>query len=175
MSMWVILALTFSSQESSAPRVRSADPKILTLIDAGRSHSATFRSLIAMLNESDVIVYIEPKLTRQALSGYLAHRVFAQGRYRYLRIAIETAGSERRLVSLLAHELQHAVEVARAPEARDSESVERLFRRLAVNFGCGWTNCFETKAARDVERLVEKEFARSRPVTRRVKKDASIP
>jgi hypothetical protein len=113
-----------------------------------------------MLNESDVIVYIEPKLTRQVLRGYLVHRVFTQGQYRYLRIAIETAGSERRLVSLLAHELQHAVEVARAPEVRDSESIERLFRRLAVNFGCGWANCFETEAAREVERLVEKEFGR---------------
>jgi hypothetical protein len=158
MFTFVILALTISTQESSASHVRSTDPKILTLIDAGLSRSATFRSLIAMLNESDVIVHIEPKLRRQALAGYLAHHVVTGGRYRYLRIFIDIAGSERRLVSLLAHELQHAVEVADAPEARDAESIERLFKRLAIRFGCA-TNCFETKAAIDVEYLVEKEFA----------------
>jgi hypothetical protein len=158
MFAFVILALMLSTEES-ARHVRSTDPKILTLIDTGLSRSATFRSLIAMLNESDVIVYVEPKLTRQALSGYLSHGVVARGEYRYLRIAVEIAGSERRLVSLLAHELQHAVEVARAPEARDSEGIERLFRRIAFKFGCEGT-CFETRAANDVARLVEKEFGR---------------
>jgi hypothetical protein len=157
MFTFVILALAITTQESSASHVRSTDPKIVTLIDAGLSRSATFRSLIAMLNESDVIVHIEPKLRRQALAAYLAHHVVARGRYRYLRIFIEIAGSERRLVALLAHELQHAVEVARAPEARDPESIERLFKQLAIRFGCA-TNCFETKAAIDVEYLVEKEF-----------------
>lgn len=155
----MILALTISTQASSASHVRSTDPKILTLIDAGISRSAAFRNLIAMLNESDVIVYIEPKLTRQGLAGYLSHHVVARGQYRYLRIVIEIAGSERRLVSLLAHELQHAVEVARAPEARDSESIERLFSRLAIKFGCG-ISCFETKAAMHVEHVVEKEFGK---------------
>jgi hypothetical protein len=158
MFTFVILALMFSVPESSAPHVRATDPKILTLIDAGISDSATFESLIAMLIESDVIVYIEPKLIRHVLSGYLPHNVVAQRQSRYLRIAVEIAGSERRLASLLAHELQHAVEVARAPEARDSDSIEPLFRRLAVKSGCVGTNCFETKVARDVEHFVEKEF-----------------
>jgi hypothetical protein len=160
MFTFVILALAISTQDTSASHVRSADPKILTLIDAGLARSETFRSLIAMLNESDVIVYIEPKLVREGVSGYLAHRVVAQGQHRYLRIAVDMAGSERRLVSRIAHELQHAVEVARAPEARDSESIERLFRQLALQFGCGWTTCFETRAALAVGRLVEKEFGR---------------
>ena len=98
----------------------------MTLIDAGISGSATFRRLIVTLNDSDVIVYIEPIRTRQPLRGYLAHNIVARGQYRYLRIAVEIAGSERRLVSLLAHELQHAVEVAHAPEVRDPESLERF-------------------------------------------------
>jgi hypothetical protein len=161
MLMFIVLALSLTSQESISPHVRTTDPRILALVDAGISGSATFRGLIATLNESDVIVYIESNHTRQALGGYLAHNIVSQGQYRYLRIAIDIAGSERRLVSLLAHELQHAVEVAQAPDARDSESLDRLFSRLAITFGCGGTSCFETQAAKDVERRVTKELSDS--------------
>jgi len=125
----------------STRHVLATDSRVLTLIDAGISGSATFRGLVAILNKSDVIVYVEPNLTRQTLGGYLVHNIVAQGRFRYLRIAIEIAGSERRLVSLLAHELQHAVEVAQTPEARDPKSLEQLFKRLAIPFGCGSATC----------------------------------
>jgi len=158
MCTFMILALAMTTQDPSARHVRATEAKILTLIDAGVSGSATFRGLIATLNESDVIVYIEPKLTRQALGGYLAHNVVAQGQYRYLRISVDISGAERRLVSLLAHELQHAVEVAHAPDARDAESLERLFGRFAIKFGCGGTTCVETQAAKDVEHIVREEL-----------------
>ena len=155
----MMLSLALTAQDSPERHVRATTPRILELIDAGLSRSETFRRLVATLNESDVIVYIEPKLTHQALGGYLAHNVVAQGNYRYLHIAVQTQGSERRLVSLLAHELQHAVEVAQAPEARDAESLERTFSRLAVMFGCGGTTCYETQAAKNVEHIVNEEFA----------------
>ena len=62
MGLLMVLALALATQESAPPRnVRTVDSKILALIDAGISGSATFRGLIATLNESDVIVYIAPK------------------------------------------------------------------------------------------------------------------
>jgi hypothetical protein len=115
--------------------------------------------LIETLNQSDVIVYIEPNVARHALSGYLVHNIVARGQYRYLRIAAAIAGSERRLVSLLAHELQHAVEVANAPYARDPESLGRLFDRVAITFGCGSSGCVETQTAMDVQYIVEEELS----------------
>jgi len=159
MLTFLLLTLAITTEESSARHVRSTDARILTLIDAGISCSATFRSLIATLNVSDVIVYIEPNLTRPTLGGYLAHSMVAKGQYRYLRIAVSIAGSERRLVSLVAHELQHAVEVAQAPDVRDQESLERLFSRRAIAFGCGGTSCFETRAAQSVDQRVKEELA----------------
>ena len=167
MSLLMVLALALATQESAPPRnVRTVDSKILALIDAGISGSATFRGLIATLNESDVIVYIAPKLSRHALGGYFAHHVVSRGQFRYVRIAVDIAGAEHRLVAVLAHELQHAVEVAQAPDARDAQSVERLFSRLAVAFGCGASNCFETKAAMDVQEMVSAELAATRRSTR---------
>jgi hypothetical protein len=143
--------------------VRTTDPKVLVLIDAGLSRSATFRRLVDILNESDVIVYVERKRGRQALGGYLAHNIVTRGEYRYLRIAVETQGAQRRLVSLLGHELQHAVEVAQSPDVRDAKSLERMFDRLALEFGCGGTTCSETPGAKDIEHIVSEEFAAPPP------------
>ena len=159
MVVFMVLALALTTQESAPLHVRTADSNVLALIDAGISGSATFRGLIATLNESDVIVYIAPKLTRNTLGGYLAHNIVSQGQHRYLRIAVDIAGTKHHLVSLLAHELQHAVEVAQAPDARDAQSLERLFSRLAVGFGCGGSGCFETRAAKAIQKIVRAELA----------------
>jgi hypothetical protein len=50
------------------------------------------------------------------------------------------------------------VEVAQAPDARDAQSLERLFSRLTIAFGCAGSHCFETRAARDVEHIVKEEL-----------------
>lgn len=157
--MLLALAVTAQDSTSSSRRhVRASEPRILALLETGLSRSETLRRLVATLDESDVIVYVDPKVTRPALGGYLAHNIAIAGAYRYLHVAIDTAGAQDRLISLLAHELQHAVEVAQSPEARDPESLERVFNRLAVKFGCGGTSCSETQAARDVEYIVSTEL-----------------
>ena len=147
-----------TAQEPSRRHVRATERKILELIDEGVARSPTFRRLVETLNASDVIVYVDPKQTRQALGGYLAHNIVARGGYRYLHIAVEIRGADRRLVALLAHELQHAVEVAQDPDARDEDGLERLFARLALTFGCGGTSCSETLAAKEVEDAVGDEL-----------------
>jgi hypothetical protein len=80
------------------------------------------------------------------------------GGHRSLHVALEIHGAERRLVALIAHELQHAVEVAQDPHAHDAESLERLFASLAVSFDCGATSCSETQTAKDVETAVSAEL-----------------
>ena len=150
----MVLSAVLTAQDPAAHHVRTNDPKAFALFASGMSKSSTFRRLVAALDASDVIVYVEPKTTRQALGGYLAHNITVAGAYRYLHVAIETHGSSGRLVPLLAHELQHAVEVASDPAARDERSLERLFESLAITFGCGGTTCSETQAAKDVETAV---------------------
>jgi hypothetical protein len=159
--MFLILLVILAEPAPAAPtpHVRSTDARVLALIESGLTRSAAFRSMVMALDRSDVIVYIESKQARQQLGGYLRHGVVSQGGYRYLRLAVETHGSTRRLVSLLAHELRHAIAVSEAPQARDAETLERIFRELAVKFGCGSTLCYETQAASDIEHIVNNEFA----------------
>jgi hypothetical protein len=97
-------------------------------------------------------------MTHAALGGFLQNDVRASGGYRYLRIAINVQGAPGRLVPILAHELQHAVEIAHDPDARSAEAVDRLFASLAIEFGCSATNCLETQAAKDVEEAVKADL-----------------
>lgn len=152
----MLLALTVTAQDSWHRHVRATEPRILALIDAGLSRSPSFRALVATLDESDVIVYVGPKLGRPNLGGYLSHHVVSRGGYRYLRIAIETQGSHGRLVPLLAHELQHAIEIAQSPEARDANRLQLVFAGL--NVGCGSMSCYETRAAIAVQADVDREL-----------------
>jgi hypothetical protein len=157
----IMLVAALVAQETSAHHVRATEPHIAAVIAAGLSRSETFRRLMDTLDRSDVIVYVEPKLTREALGAYLAHNVVVGGSFRYLHVAMDVHGASGRIVPLLAHELQHAVEVAQDPAARDAQSVERLFNRLAIEFGCGGSGCSETQAAKDVEATVVGELKRS--------------
>src|SRR5580704_10297834 len=71
-----------------------------------------------------------------------------------------------RPASMLGHELQCAVEVAQALDARDAESPERMFRRLAIEFDCGGTTCYETQAAKGVEHVIGEELKTHQATTR---------
>jgi hypothetical protein len=157
MAMMMLLA-ALTGQAASIRHVRASEPQIAALIEEGVAHSLTFRHLVEALDQSDVIVYVDPKLTRQSLGAYLSHHVVVVAGVRYLHVAIDTHGAHGRIVPLLAHELQHAVEVADEPDARDSQGVEKLFERLAIQFGCGGTSCIETQAAKDIESAVSSEF-----------------
>jgi hypothetical protein len=158
MATWLVLAMTLAVQDSSTRHVRTTEKRILALIDEGLARSRTFSRLVTLLDQSDVIVYVEPKQTRRALGGFLVNSIVARGEWRYVRVAVEFQGAHNRLIALLAHELQHAVEIALAPEVRDAASLERMFSRLAIKFGCGNTSCYETQAAKDVEWTVLKEL-----------------
>ena len=169
--MWQVLVLgvglCVAEQNMPIQHVRSSEPRILALINAGLARSETFRRIVDTLNASDVIVYIEPGVTRESrqihresLDAYLLHDVTSRGGYRYLRIEFGARGAERRLIGVLAHELQHAVEIAGAPSVRDGESLKNFFDHVSMAFGCAGT-CYETQDAKDIQRTVSEELAAS--------------
>jgi hypothetical protein len=87
----VVLAATLLSlMVEDVTHVRASEPRIVALLEMGIRRSATFRRLVDALNASDVLVYIEPKRSREALGGYLAHDVTVGDMFRYLRVRITT-------------------------------------------------------------------------------------
>ncbi len=154
----IVLMTTLTAAGGPGPHVRSSVPRLAALLTRGVECSSTVRHLVATLDASDVIVYIEPKQRRPSLSGYLSHQIVTVAGIRYLRIYVEMQGAERQLISLIGHELQHAVEVAQAADARTSADLTRVFDRLGVSLGCHAADCYETRAARDVERAIRREL-----------------
>jgi hypothetical protein len=129
----------------------------------GVARSATFRDLIDALNRADVIVYVESTgRMRTGFSAYLSHRLTTAGRHRYLKVLVSRELVRDRLAGVIAHELQHAREVADAAGVRSSAEMRALFKRLDSG-GCVLIrSCSETIAAVRLEAAVLTELAAGR-------------
>lgn len=111
-------------------KVRSTDPKISAMLAFGAMRSATFAALLAAVDRTDVIAYIEPVTNLPPkLDGRLV-LLPVTNRQRYLRIQVRADLSRVDLIPLIAHELWHALEVADAPEVRDEAGMIALYRRI---------------------------------------------
>lgn len=146
-----LLVVAGRAPASTAPlehtRPINADGARLIAIAVERSPTAC--ALVEKLEGTDVVVYVHVSMGRQD-GGPTAWLRFvgAQGPQRYLLVWIEawqTGPSER--ISWLAHELQHACEIASAPQIRDAESLAVYYRRAGHTRGPGGT-WFETGAAK---------------------------
>jgi hypothetical protein len=109
--------------------VRGADAKARLLLQEGAARSATFRTLLEALASSDILVYVETGALDRP--GQLLF-VTAGPDCRFLRISIRVPGRDADLIAWLAHELQHAVEIAAARDVRDGHAVLRLYQRIGL-------------------------------------------
>jgi hypothetical protein len=137
-----------------ASRVRAAHGAEQVLQDAARS--GTVQGLLARLAATDVIVYVEITGASDVPTAR-TKLVTATPSVRFLRIGINAAQPVPDWPSLLAHELQHAVEIAEHSEVRDDPGVRRLYAAIGHQHG---TDSYETEAAARVERLVRSELRR---------------
>jgi hypothetical protein len=138
-------------------RVRSVDSQITALMLEGLKRSVTFSDLVAAVNASDVIVYIQrvnslaPTIAGQLMIVPVPH---AQ---RYLRIQILDHLSPDETIALIGHELRHALEVAAAPDVRDQRGLMLLYQRIGEPGGS--VHSFDTRAAQNTGRRVKAELA----------------
>lgn len=141
--------------ESPSRHVRTNDRSVRRLLTRGFTRSPTFARLMARLELSDVIVYVEemPRLPG-ALEGRMMMLPRAHAN-RYIRIQIALRGSPDDSTAVLGHELQHAVEVAEAPEVSDEPGLARLYQRIGM---AGGAHVYDTLAAQAAGRQVRKEL-----------------
>lgn len=127
------------------PRVRGATPKMARLIQDGIRRSATFSALVSALNRTSVIVYVQE--TRDLPSGVDGQLAVTTGKgpQRYLRAQVTSGLGTAETIAVVAHELQHAIEVAAHAEVRDSRSLAQLYRRIGIEAHRGG---YDTVAAR---------------------------
>ena len=142
--------------QSESPAVRPESADIRALIDRGIERSATFRDLITGLHNADVIVYVRFSRCSQRVPACLFW-ASAETETRRLLIKIDTfGGSPDGLTALLAHELQHANEVASDPEITDLASFQNSFASRGWKHAAG----FETEEAGKISKRVAAELRR---------------
>jgi hypothetical protein len=136
--------------------VRATDPRAQEWIRVGTTASRTFRALLNRLAASDLIVYVVIVDRIDDAAGRM-YFVTAKGGVRYLRIEVVADRDVGRMVALIAHELQHAVEVADAPRVRDSRTLEMLYLGMLEN--ARRRTQYDSVAARVTEDRVKSEVA----------------
>src|SRR4051794_3844358 len=134
-------------------RATGAAMPLLELTAAG---SPTVRALLSRLAETDVIVYIEITSSPQVTVAR-TKLVTATPTARFLRIGISSTLRASEMPPLIAHELQHALEIAEQADVKDDAGVRRLYARIGHEHGI---DNFETDAARAAERRAREEMAR---------------
>ena len=142
-------AVAFADQ----PRLRPLDPVSSAALARAIERSAIARRLVSQLESSNVIVHIVSQTHMPGGIGGTTRFVTSRGGYRYLRITIGAALPLPQRSAILAHELQHAWEVARS----SAETVEEL-KRLFEDEGHRAGDFYETLAAIEVERNVRIEL-----------------
>jgi hypothetical protein len=140
------------------PHVRTDDPTLRKLISRGLTESPTFKEIVCQIDQVNGLVHVVASQcgSLSGLAACLDHDVHVRGGIRYLRINMLPGEPETRQLPLLAHELQHALEVLSDESATSQESVARLYERIGVRRpGVG---NFETDAALRVQKAVAREL-----------------
>lgn len=154
----VCLLAPTASAEDELQHVRGTNGYARWLIDTAIAYSVTVSALANTLSKTDVVAYV-----RIAPIGSGTARTVllnTAGPVRYLLLTIDSAHQPEGLVEMLAHELQHAVEIAAATNVRDEAGLISLYQRIGLHRGAK-TN-FETLLAQEMGRRARFDLA-SRP------------
>lgn len=137
-------------------RVRATQGEVYGLIARGMRRSATFAALMAELDHTDLIVYVERVHNLPAVIAGRLLLVSATREQRYLRIQIGTGGTTADAIATLAHELQHALELGSSPDVRDQEALARFYQRIG-HHSVG-QHTYDTRAAQNTGKRVRREM-----------------
>jgi hypothetical protein len=143
-------------QAAPARGVRPQGQEAEDLLAEARRLSPTVRGQLAELERSDLLVYLEVRLMPFCRTSHLAF-VARAGGVRYLKIEIDRRNYRSAGIMWLAHELQHAIEIASAADVTDVAGFVHLYRRIGRRSFNG-AGEFETAAAIRVGRQVQAEL-----------------
>jgi hypothetical protein len=154
----VLVTAAAAHDAGAATKVRGANDKARQLLVAGQELSPTVRQLVAAIESRDLIVLVSVEAPAVSNAGRFRGSTRLLGTahgQRFASIWIDESSMPPCAVGLLAHELQHALEVAQAAWVVDQQQMYELFSRI----GREWrSQHFETAAAIAVETRARAEF-----------------
>jgi hypothetical protein len=167
----VIVGMAVPALPSTADskRVRSTNAEMLALPHEGADRSPTFRGLVDKVASSDGIVYIEFGYCAFGhLNGCLLPFIASSHGDRYLRVVVTPDKNQRshdQLLALIAHELQHALEVIEHAKVIDVATLEAMYREIGRSIP-GQNHGYETSAARAAGDAVLAELFVKQPASK---------
>lgn len=164
-------ALTTTLASPSAARepstrvlvVRALHPALRAAIETGQCRSPTFRDLVRQLEGFDAIVYlVRTSHLPRGIEAALVHWVGGD-RTRVLRINLSTRLAGDHLVSVVGHELRHALEALEDPAVVNGNTMRARFDRIEMSRSRvrDSRRPFETEAALEDGRRISGELARA--------------
>jgi hypothetical protein len=156
--------VTVETSGRARSNIRSTDPLISGAVDEARTHSSTFRRLVEAIEATDGIVYIASgRCPVIGMRGCLLHVLTTRGDARYLWIVVNTSERPEERIPLIAHELQHALEVLQNRAIRTGQDILNFYRspEKSVSMGIGrfGGRSYETHAAISMAEAVRADVA----------------
>jgi hypothetical protein len=157
---------TLAADPQDSPRfqnLRSNEANVLLAMTACYDRSSTCRRLIDTIEDSTTIAYANTGWCRSSRPSSCLHFLSTAAGHRFLRITLDPALRGDTLIEMFAHELQHAVEIVRAPDVRDMDTLRALYQAIGYPRGsAGNRDEWETNDARHVTDLVSSELKQGR-------------
>jgi hypothetical protein len=148
------------SRTKTFTRVRSEQVVVRQVLADGYARSQAFRNLIQTIERSNLLVYVIWTTRLSGVGGSLQVPGAANGQ-RVVFILINRKVPFVQLIPMVAHELQHAVEIANAPDVVDRASLVRYYERIGERVRIPlqpFSPTFDTAAARAIAAVVLSEL-----------------
>ena len=155
----IVVAPSSRAEEASKAlrRIRLLNPCLPTLIADAAAGSATITSLIERIERSDLIVFVRcVAFIQPAVAGRMVFLGAVAG-HRFLVVEIRIPATWHMQAGVVGHELQHAVEIADAPDIKSQSDMAAHYTRTGVQVSAK-PPAFETEAARRAGQRVLQEL-----------------
>ena len=136
-----------ASHATRLARVRSEDSQIAAVIRRASERSTTFHRLITAIDRTDGLVYVENGKCGHGVRACLVLAVQMASGFRLLHIRVEPRQRNCVLMASIGHELQHAIELLRAPHVTSGAAAYLFYDRIAGQGRGADRGWFETEAA----------------------------
>ena len=118
-----------SDAQVPASRLRPQQARMTRWLADGTLRSSTFRALVRRIETSDVLVYLDIARLAPGVSASLTF--MGDTPYgRMVKLSVRPHLSGRDTLAMIAHEMQHVVELAEHPDVRSEAAFETLFRQI---------------------------------------------
>ncbi len=144
---------------ASTARLRPQSPRVAAWLARGRQRSPTLRALAEQVERGDVVVYLEIAFRLDPGMAACVTWMASVPGARYVRVSVRPNLREADAIAMLAHELQHVVELIENPEVQSGGDLATLYQRIGHRTG-GGARTWDTVAALRVGDLARAELVR---------------